>query len=147
VHRHRTVTWATLPQGATSYFPGAAVGLLRSGCRSPREPGGTLGDRKCGSGTESSRGAGRTRTTNSAASRAGPWWGRVWWRSLTCAGFSAGARRGRCASSSAAAAASAARATGGRAGTLGGGAVGPAAGPAPLRAPRPARPLRPPPSR
>lgn len=54
----------------------------------------------------------------------------AWGPSLTCAGFSDGARRGRGANSAAAAAA-AARATGGRAGALGGGAVGPAAGPAP----------------
>lgn len=73
--------------------------------------------------------AGLAQLTRQRAAR-GRGGSRAWGPSLTCAGFSDGARRGRGASSAAAAAA-AARATGGRAGALGGGAVGPAAGPAP----------------
>lgn len=80
--------------------------------------------------------AGLAQLTRQRAAR-GRGGGGVWGPSLTCAGFSDGARRGRGASSSAAAAA---RATGGRAGALGGGAVGPAAGPAPPAPPAPRAP-------
>lgn len=50
--------------------------LLRSGCRSPREPGSTLGIAGAGPARSPPRGAGRTRSTNSAASGAGLRWGR-----------------------------------------------------------------------
>lgn len=81
--------------------------------------------------------AGLAQLTRQRAAR-GRGGGGAWGPSLTCAGFSDGARRGRGASFSAAAAA--ARATGGRAGALGGGAVGPAAGPAPPAPPAPRAP-------